>query len=77
MKKTIIGLLFSVLSILFIPVTSYAAEAPPLKSPERILWAAKCAGPMPKLLSVSLAVIFALIIISVIYYRKGDKKDEQ
>ena len=71
-------LVLLIFAAFIMPVTAFAAEeVPPMKSPKRILWAMKCAGPMPALLVVSLAVICALIIISVIYYRKGGKNDEQ
>ena len=57
--------------------TVHAAEAiPPLKSAKRIPWAIKCAGPMPKLLAISLVVICALIIVSIILYKTGGGHDE-
>ena len=57
--------------------TAHAAESiPPLKSAKRIPWAIKCAGPMPKLLVISLVIICVLIIISVILYKMGGGHDE-
>ena len=71
-------LLLSFFAAFIMPMAAYAAEEiPPLKSPERIMWVIKCAGTVPVLLIAPLAVICALIIISVIYYRKGGKNDEQ
>ena len=71
-------LLFAFLGAFIMPTTAYAAEdIPPLRSAQRISWAVECAGPMPGLLILSLAVICALIVISVIVYRKGENKDER
>ena len=54
---------------------AHASEAiPPLRSANRISWAMKCAGPMPKLLAASLAIICALAIISILYYKKEIKR---
>lgn len=52
-------------------------DPPALYSAQRILWAAKCAGPMPPLLIASLAAICVLVVISVIYYRKAGGSDER
>lgn len=49
---------------------------PPLFSAERIRWAVRCAGEMPPVLSVSLAVIGVLIVACVVRYRKAGDRDE-
>ena len=64
--------LFLLCTALMVPAAALAEQAiPPLKSPERILWAMKCAGPMPALLVASLAAICALTIAAVLYYKEG------
>ena len=70
--------LFLLFTALMVPAAALAEESiPPLKSPERILWAIRCAGPMPVFLIASLAAICALTIAAIAYYRKAGGSDEK
>ena len=51
------------------------ADPPAFYSPQRVLWAIRCAGPMPRLLAVSLLAIAALTVVCAILYRKAGGSD--
>ena len=66
-----------------IPALAVSARAlaeqsapPPLFSLARIGWAVRCAGAMPPLLAVSLAVICLAVVACVVCYRKAGERDE-
>lgn len=74
MKKI---LAFMTLFMMFAAPVYATDPQPELHSTSRITWAIDCAGHMPRIMIISLCVIAVLLIISVIYYRKGGKSDEQ
>ena len=62
---------------LALPARAFAEQGdlPARYSAQRILWAVRCAGPMPRLLTVSLLAIAVLIVVCVVCYRKAGGGD--
>ncbi|MGN1116862.1 MAG: hypothetical protein ACI4TH_09850 [Candidatus Ornithomonoglobus sp.] len=57
------------LSAFFIalPVSAFAAEPAPGKGFERISWAVKCCGAMPKGMSAGFVILTVVIALTVLY----------
>lgn len=57
--------------LLLLPsATVFATDNIPPKGIERISWCIKCSGKMPTGMIVAFGVLIALVIISVLYYKK-------
>ena len=58
------------------PALAEQGEAPAFGSIERIFWARDFIGPMPDLLTASLAAIAVLSVVSILWYRKAGNDHE-
>lgn len=74
MRKLIFACFTALLAAL--PALAEQSEVPAFGSIERFFWAKDFIGPMPDLLTVSLAAIVVLSVVSIIWYRKAEKDDE-
>lgn len=60
----------------FTSVSAFASEAAPDQGLERIPWAVKCAGAMPKGMSAGLVILIVVIVLTVwhgIRFKGGER----